>query len=93
MPSESTQTAVREAAWGGGGVELFDLNALREEEWVSARGRVKKESVLNRGHSVSAGRLARELLPCPEDRGMVSSLVLGKVESLFGSKMLRALML
>lgn len=73
-------------------MEIFELNALREEEWVSARGRVKKESVLNRGHSMSVGRLARELLPCPEDRGMVSSLVLGKVESLFGSKMLRALM-
>lgn len=73
-------------------MEIFELNALREEEWVSARGRVKKESVLNRGPSMSVGRLARELLPCPEDRGMVSSLVLGKVESLLGFKMLRALM-
>lgn len=39
-------------------MEIFELNALGEEEWVSARARVKKESILNRGHSVSPGRLA-----------------------------------
>lgn len=44
MPPESTQTAVREAAWGGGGVEMFELDALREEEWVSARGRVRRRA-------------------------------------------------
>lgn len=41
-------------------MEIFEPNALGEEEWVSARGRVKKESILHRGHSVSAGRLAGE---------------------------------
>ena len=51
-------------------MEIFELNALGEEEWVSARARVKKESILNRGHSVSPGRLAGKVSPTKETWAM-----------------------
>lgn len=64
---------IREAALGGGEVEIFELDTIGGGIVGFYQGKGKKEDILSRGHDVSSWQKAHDgfsndkLLPCLED--------------------------